>query len=105
MKTCLWVDDERSVPDNTEEREWMEAKTFHHAIMLLEFCNFDEVALDHDLGPASVYGNTELNGYHIVKWLVQRKMDGLYVPPVIKVHTANPVGRDNMQAMIDRYLS
>lgn len=105
MKTCLWVDDERPQPEDTNECQWLVAKNFHYAITLLEYNDFDEVSLDHDLGPASVYGNTELTGYHIVKWLVQRKMDGLYVPLVVKVHTANPVGRDNMQAMIDRYLS
>lgn len=102
-KLCLWVDDERPQPEHSE-RTWMAATSFHRAIVLLEKHDFDEVSLDHDI--ASFYGNKEMTGYDIVMWLVQRKVDGMYhVPPVIKVHTANPVGRDNMQATIDRYLS
>ncbi|KKM69630.1 hypothetical protein LCGC14_1448860 [marine sediment metagenome] len=104
MKLCLWVDDERPKPVDTSECEWLIAKSFHYAITLLQYNEFDEVSLDHDI--ASFYGNKEMTGYDIVMWLVQRKVDGtFYVPPVIKVHTANPVGRDNMKAMIDRYLS
>ena len=55
MKTCLWVDDERPQPEDTNECQWLVAKNFHYAITLLEYNEVDEVSLDHDLGPASVY--------------------------------------------------
>lgn len=100
---CLWVDDERPQPERTDECTWIKATSFHQAIVLLEEYKFDEVSLDHDI--ASFYGSKEMTGYDIVKWLAERKHNDMYVPPIIKVHTANPVGRDNMQATIDRYLS
>ena len=95
----LWVDDERPIPDDS----WDRAYSFHEAVLKLELLQYAEVSLDHDL--ASFYGNTEMTGYDIVKWLVQRKMDGLYVPFSCKVHSANPIGVVNMQHLIDRYLS
>ncbi len=98
----LYVDDERPLPDDLCEKGWTQSKTFHEAIVKLELIEFEELSLDHDL--ACFYGYTELTGYHICLWLAQRKQDGLYVPPKIYLHTANPVGRDNMQSVIDRYL-
>ena len=95
----LWVDDEREIPDNS----WDRAYSFHEAIFKLDLLQYDEVSLDHDL--ASFYGYTEMTGYHIVQWLVQRKMDGEHVPSKVAVHSANPVGRDNMQALIDKHLT
>ena len=95
----LWVDDERSVPD--DYINWTHARSFHEAIVKLELIQFNIVSLDHDLG--CFYGNVELTGYHIVQWLVQRKMDGLYVPQAIRVHSANPVGRMNMEAVISKH--
>lgn len=97
--TKLWVDDIRQPPSD----EWTIARSFHEAIVKLELIDFQEVSLDHDI--ASFYGNREMTGHDIVNWLVQRKMDGKHVPPIIKVHSANPVGVDNMEALIDRYLS
>ena len=81
---------------------WDRAYNFHEAIFKLDLIQYEEVSLDHDL--ASFYGFKELTGYDIVKWLAQRKMDGLYVPSVVKVHSANPVGVANMQSVIERYL-
>lgn len=99
----LWIDDTRPVPEHLHALGWCWARSFHEAIMKLELMDFEEVSVDHDL--ASFYGNTELTGYHIVLWLVQRKNNGDYVPPVIHAHSANPVGRRNMEETIKRYLS
>lgn len=98
----LYVDDERPLPDIYDSHEWTTARSFHEAIVKLELINFDEVSLDHDI--ASFYGNKELTGYDILMWLCQRKYEGMYhVPAKIHIHTANPVGRDNMQALLDQY--
>lgn len=97
----LWVDDERPIPKNYSE-EWTRAHSFHEAIMKLELMDICEVSLDHDI--ASFYGYTEMNGVHIVQWMIQRKMDGYEVPSIIHVHSANPIGADNMRKLIERYL-
>ena len=49
---------------------------------------------DHDLGSNSKDGD----GIQLLDWLVER---GTLYP--IKLHTMNPVGRANMQRMIERY--
>lgn len=98
----LWVDDQRPIPADLVARGWCGARSFHEAIFKLELFEFEEVSLDHDL--ASFYGNKEMTGMDIVWWLVTRKQQGLYVPPVIHVHSANPVGHAWMVDAIKRFL-
>lgn len=96
--TRLYVDDERETPEG-----WDRAYNVWEALFKLELLEYVEVSLDHDL--ASFLGPyKELTGLDIVHWLVQRKQDGKYIPPVVKVHSANSVGHDNMKALVDRYL-
>lgn len=97
----LWIDDERELPSDLCEAGWCKSSTFHEAVVKLELMEFKEVSLDHDLG--CFYGNREMTGYDILMWLVDRKINGLYVPPVVKVHSANPPGRKKMQETIDKY--
>ena len=96
--TKLYVDDERNTPEG-----WDRAYNVWEALFKLELLQYKELSLDHDLnsflGPYK-----ELTGYDIVQWLVQRKLDGKYIPPIITIHSANPVGAKNMQELIDRYL-
>lgn len=98
----LWVDDMRPVPDRLIERGWCWARSFHEAILKLELMNFDEISLDHDLG--SFYGNKEMTGQDIVWWLVQRKGQDKFIPRVVHVHSANPVGHHAMVETIKRHL-
>ncbi len=97
----LWVDDLRPLPSDLVEAGWSSAPTFHEAVLKLELMEFKEVSLDHDLG--CYYGMREMTGYDILMWLVDRKVNGLFVPPAVYVHSANPVGRQKMQETIDRY--
>ena len=110
----LWVDDIRPLPsdligpqfDNpiSGAHWWAVATTFHDAIVVLEqYPNIKYVSLDHDI--ASFYGQREMTGYDILLWLAQRKQDGFAVPIEYAVHSANPVGKANMQAIIDCYFS
>lgn len=98
------MDDERPLPDGYAEAGWTIARTFHEAVTKLELLEFDEVSLDHDLGQGSVYGHREMTGYDILNWLVYRKvLNEGYTPPVVHVHTANPVGRDKMDSIVKQY--
>lgn len=97
----LWVDDIRPLPADLHGENWCIAKSFHEAIVKLELIEFEEVSLDHDI--ASFYGNKEMTGYDVLMWLVSRKLDGLSVPSIIRVHSANPIGRGRMIEMIQRY--
>ena len=53
------------------------------------------IDLDHDLGDYAIDGGDAIK---LVLWLVETER---FYP--IKLHTMNPVGRQNMQAIIDRY--
>jgi len=97
----LWVDDVRPTPDHLQNKGWCRARSFHEAITKLELMDYHEISLDHDL--ASFYGNREMTGYDIVMWLVARKQQGGYVPSIIHVHSANPVGRKNIQDVVNQY--
>lgn len=97
----LWVDDIRKIP--SDYKNWDLATSYDEAIKLLSTNDYDVVSLDHDLASFDKEGN-ERTGYDIVKWLVQRKLDGYPVPNEYRIHSANPIGRNNMQHMIDRYL-
>lgn len=103
----LFVDDIRDPPADTPELVWKHVKTFHFAITMLEVTPFDVVSLDHDLG--CFYGNKEMTGRDILNWLIDRKLNG--PDPFmcneklteVRVHSANPVGCDTMEADIKRY--
>lgn len=99
----LWVDDERPIPADLIANEWSCARSAWEAITKLELIEFEMVSLDHDI--ASFVGNKEITGYDVALWLAERRHNGLYVPPFVYVHSANPVGHENIQAVIDRYLS
>ena len=89
----LWVDDERPAPDG-----WRWAKTSSEAIGRLAGVYSDdpspvtELSLDHDLG-----GDDTTRP--VVLWLCEH---GSW-PETVRVHTANPVGRDWLVGMVDRY--
>ena len=99
---ALYIDDLRPIPDDCEKWTWTLARSFHEAVFKLELLDFDMVSFDHDI--ASIYGYHEMTGYDVALWLVQRKQDGLHVPTYYAVHSANPVGHERIQGVIDRYL-
>jgi hypothetical protein len=88
----LWVDDERPAPDG-----WVWAKTSDEAIAHLIHADgfdvpMDAMSLDHDLGG-------EDTTRPIVLWLCEND----WWPERVYVHTANPVGREWLEGMVDRY--
>ena len=83
----LWVDDLRPPPPG-----WVWAKTSTEAIALLSRGRFAVMSLDHDLGGDDT---TRV----VVLWLCE---NGGW-PAEVRVHTANPVGREWLEGMIARY--
>ncbi len=91
----IWVDDLREVPAG-----YTSTKSVNETIRLIEDAEkngetIEVLDLDHDLGDYATDGGDAIK---ILDWLAERET---YYP--ILIHTANPVGRDNMQRMIDRY--
>ena len=73
----------------------------------------DEVSFDHDLGDVKVKEgfviveasdwNNEKTGYDCAKWMCEYcYTNGLPIPPW-NVHSANPVGRDNIIQILKKY--
>src|SRR5258708_372737 len=82
----LWLDDIRPMPPYYTH--W--AKTVQEAIELLKTNNVVECSLDHDLGQ----GET---GYDLAKWIENHAHNGFLQPIRCKIHSQNPVGKQNMQ--------
>jgi len=91
----IWVDDLRPIP-----RDYVGAKSVNQAIALIEEAEregktVELLDLDHDLGNFATYGGDAIK---LLDYLAERET---FYPVVI--HTANPVGRANMERMIARY--
>ena len=91
----IWLDDLRPVP-----KGYNGAKYVNEAILLIEKAeeNGTEIELldlDHDLGDYYTDGGDAIK---LLDWLAER---GTFYP--VKIHTANPVGRENMERMLKRY--
>ena len=64
------------------------------------------ISFDHDLG-VDENGNVQASGYEIAKWLVEMDMTGKYTMPddfEFNVHSANPIGKENIEAYLNNYL-
>lgn len=84
----IWLDDERRAPEG-----WV--RIFHviDAINLLESGEVDEISPDHDLGE-------HMNGYQVLERLERMVVFNKMEPPIIHIHTANPVARKRMEQAV-----
>lgn len=91
---CIWLDDVRPAPSGFYGvRSVNEAKI---AILRAEAEGMTiYLDLDHDLGDYAKDGG---DGIELVKWLAETERR---YP--VNLHTMNPVGRQNMMAIIERY--
>lgn len=85
----LWVDDVRTPPE-----DWHWAKNSAAAIECLDRMRnqITHISLDHDLG-----GDDTTRP--VVLWMCEHEL----WPQNIQVHTANPVGREWLIGMVERY--
>ena len=87
----LWIDDERPAPDG-----WVHARNRNEAVGIINtwFDQIKEISFDHDLGE----GKT---GYDVATTLEAMVEQTGKCPMVLHVHSANPVGVKNIQAVFD----
>lgn len=95
MKIRIWVDDIRPTPEG-----YVPAKSVNEAISIIEKAEtqgdmIEVLDLDHDLGDYASDGGDAIK---LLDYLAER---GTFYP--VRIHTANPVGRANMERMISRY--
>jgi hypothetical protein len=97
----LFLDDKRE-PKNVGlyDHDWIVVRSYAEAIEFVTTFGFpDEISFDHDLG----MGETGLDFAH---FLIDLDLDNGLMPAnfVYNVHSANPVGRENIAGLLDRYL-
>ena len=91
----LWLDDLRPVPYGYEG-----AKSVNEAKKLIQEAEHNGIEiealdLDHDLGDYADQGGDAIR---LLDWLAEC---GTFYP--VEIHTANPVGRANMERILARY--
>lgn len=98
----LYLDDVRKRPEG-----FVLARSFLEAIDLVEKLGCPVfISFDHDLG---LYNDgSEKNGYDFAKWIIEQDLENkISIPDDFdyNVHSSNPVGRENIKAIMDNYLS
>ncbi len=90
----VYLDDIRMAPDGWVRTWWPE-----EVIALLKTGAVTEISLDHDLGDIlnTPRGGKERTGYDVLLWLERAVIVEGFKPPVIHIHTANPVAEERMK--------
>lgn len=104
----VWLDDERHPPPG-----WTAARCVAEALDLLSSGAVAAISLDHDLGEEMdpheghlsdeeryLSGRGDGTGYAVCLWLLEHP--GLF-PPLVFIHSANPVGRERMRQVLSRH--
>lgn len=104
----IFLDDVRDTPDG-----YVRAYSYNDAIRLLRRYRgrVEHMSFDHDLGLIDETGhwnNLAPSGYDVLCWIENHVAcgDKKVAPATMSIHSANPVGRANMQraiASIDRF--
>ena len=85
----IFLDNERTPPEG-----WHLVCTPQEAIEWLQTGSVEEISLDHDLGDGPD------NGYQVILWIEEAVALRRFVPPKIRVHSANPSARQKMESGI-----
>ena len=97
----LFLDDLRDAPEG-----WCRCYCIDELIHAFEDknCHIEAISLDHDLGDScpSYMGTFRADtGYDFCLWLIQQPAEKW--PKIIRLHTANSVGKDNMRQLLTHY--
>ena len=107
MKTLLWIDDVR----NPLENDWLVFSPIGKDVDVVWVKSYDEfvdyltrvdklpdaICFDHDLGDGK-------SGYDCAKYLVDLCMNRRLKMPEWNCQSANIVGRENIDALLNNYL-
>jgi hypothetical protein len=86
----VWLDDIREIPEGFDI--W--AKNADFLLGLLISGNVTYISFDHDLG-------IDKTGYDVAKWIEEMAYSGFITPIQWDIHSANPVGRKNIQMAME----
>ena len=99
----LFLDDERFPSDETSAPfgDWVICRSTEEAKdTIIAYGIPKHISFDHDLG------DNAPTGYDLVKWLTENDMDNKFSIDNLDyyVHSANPVGKKNIEGLLDNYL-
>jgi hypothetical protein len=108
MSYVLFLDDVRDpawVYPQEAVDDWMVCRSYAEAVAVIEDLGMpDRISFDHDLGPAD-----DRTGYDLAHYLVSLDLDsgGRSWPDQFEyqVHSANPVGAENIRGLLDSYIA
>lgn len=97
----LYLDDIRN-PQT--EKDWNVVRSFDEAIEFMEKNGCPHyMSFDHDLG------DEVPTGKDVAQWMVEKDIadNGTFIPDCFQfnVHSANPVGRDNIIGLLTNYIN
>ena len=94
----IWLDDEREAPNGFHR-----CHSVNEAIDIIENSGYTSfmLDLDHDLGEYSGDGGDAISLIHYLLWNGYHEND--FYTFKFRIHTANPVGMQNMKSDIIRY--
>lgn len=94
----IFLDDLRDPPD----QDWVVIRSYANAVSYMSTHGIPEfISFDHDLG-------LEETGYDLAKWMVEMDLTKKILIPInfsYSIHSANPIGRKNIDCLLDNYLS
>ena len=90
------------------KHKWDIAIDYNHFVEIIEAKGLPViVSLDHDLADCHYVGDfsdpNEKTGMDCAKWLIDYCVDNNKQLPEYYVHSMNPVGRKNIQSLLDNY--
>lgn len=99
----IFLDDIRQPEDNSIK--WEIITNFYEFTKIITYYGLPvitSISFDHDLGLDS-QGNLEKTGYDCAKWLVDYCIENDLDLPRYKIHSANPVGAENIKSLLCNY--
>ncbi len=95
MTWNLYIDDIRFPP---LDRDWLVCRSTQEALDRIAYLGMpDFISFDHDLGG-------EDTTMVFLRRLVNEVWDGVTPPPEYQIHSANPVGAQNIRSFMDSWL-
>jgi hypothetical protein len=99
---CVNYMHKKGVDTSIYLKSWVVVRSFE------EFTNYitlnglpDLISFDHDLG--DIESENEKTGYDCAKWLVNYCLENNNAFPNYLIHSANPIGEQNINGLIDSF--